>query len=98
MFALTPNAKAMANAFKCRRARSLRELEAKPSQAPCEPGCMSTPAAPDQPGAMIDMRWSERFRLATFPLAMNRNDRRELTENYRPEGETAEQHVHCVFP
>jgi hypothetical protein len=47
---------------------------------------------------MIDMRQSERFRLVTFPLAMNRNNRRELTENYRREGDAAEQHVHCVFP
>jgi hypothetical protein len=45
---------------------------------------------------MTDMRWSERFRLATFPLAMNGNDRRELPENDCPEGEAAEQHVHCV--
>jgi hypothetical protein len=47
---------------------------------------------------MIDMQWSDRFRLATFPLAMNRNDRRELTENYRREGEAAKNHVHCVCP
>jgi len=36
----------------------------------------------------------EDFRLATSPLAMNRNDYRELTENDRRECKAAEQHVH----
>jgi hypothetical protein len=45
---------------------------------------------------MIDMRWSERFRRATFPLAMNGNDRRELPENDCPECEAAKQHLHVL--
>ena len=56
----------------------------------------SAPALPDLLGAMIDRRWSERFKLTTFPLAMNRNDRGELTENDCPECEAAKQHLHVL--
>jgi hypothetical protein len=43
---------------------------------------------------MIEMRWRRRFGLAPFPLAVNRNDRRELPENDGRECEAAKQHVH----
>jgi len=47
---------------------------------------------------MIEMRWGRRFGFAAFPLAMNRNDRRDLPENDRRECEAAKQQVHCVLP
>ena len=55
---------------------------------------MSAPGVPDQPCAMIEILWGRRLGLAAFPLAMNRNYRRELAENDRRECEAAKQHVH----
>jgi hypothetical protein len=43
---------------------------------------------------MIEMRWGRRFRLAAFPLAMNRNDRRELPKNDCRKCDAAKQQVH----
>jgi hypothetical protein len=49
-------------------------------------------------GAVIENRGSKSFSLSAFPLAMNRDDRRELSGNDGRECQAAEQHVHIALP
>jgi hypothetical protein len=52
----------------------------------------------DNRGAVIENRGSKSFSLSALPLAMNRNDRGELSGNDCGECQTAEQHVHIALP